>query len=233
MNTTTTSSAPDRRSFLRSLVTAGAGVAASAPLALTALPATAASPEEEDRELVTLGHRAAKLLEERYQGGVDLRSATAKFIETAPLPPRPRKKPEGRILFFKIVRNPAPLGSTGQIECSVDSVYDQLFEQTTVQGFREVRGIYNISDRYAGKLYEAAVESGYSAARARFHTLNNEIAELSEKAFELKPETVTGLAAQSVVLLVGLLAAGEREGPAQHLALNVLDVFAKQREGAQ
>jgi len=218
--------ATDRRGFLRSLVTASAGIAASAPLALISSPATA-SPGEEERELFDLCHRAGQLLDEHVQAAADLKSARARLRERAPLPPRPRKKPD-KLNFFKIVRNPVPFGSSKPIECSVDQVYEHLFERTRGENFESARKIYDISDRYAGKLYEAAAESGYSAARARFHRLNNEIAELTKKAFELKPQTNWGLAAQSAVLLVSLAASGAREDPAQQLATNALDIFVKQ-----
>ena len=137
----------------------------------------------------------------------------------APPKPRGKKAREGRN-FFKIVRNPAPFDATLPHEISVDFAYDQWMEATSPKALQNV---YNVSDRYMGKLINGADASGYAAASWRLRDLNNETARLLIKAFEFKPKTSRELAVQSAALLV----AGR--GPAmmkyaEQLAVNAIRV---------
>ncbi|MFZ0600671.1 MAG: hypothetical protein WAN05_04745 [Roseiarcus sp.] len=228
--------ATNRRSFLRSVVAAGASITAAAPLALTCLPAvaageTSAAGPEVNQDLFDLAGRIGELPREREQVVADLKSARDRFRETVPLPPKPRGKraPEGMNLF-KIVRNPAPFGSTRPIETSVDFAYDQWMEATSPNA---VRNFFNVSDQYIGKLIRGADASGYEAALRRLRDLNNETARLLIKAFEFKPKTSRELSLQSAALLVAL---DIGRGPAmmeyaEQLAANVIRVASE--EGAR
>ena len=185
----------------------------------------AAEPEE-NRDLLDLAERIGELPRERERVVADLRSAKDRFREIVPPPPKPRGKRahEGRN-FFKIVRNPAPFGSTRPIEMAVDFAYDEWMKATSPKA---ARNIFNISDRYVGKLIRGAEVSGYEAALRRLRDLNNETARLLIKAFEFKPKTSRELCVQSAALLVAF---DMGRGPAmmeyaQQLAANVIRVSA-------
>ena len=89
--------ATNRRSFLRSVVAAGASITAAAPLALTCLPAAAAgkisaAEPEVNQDLRDLAGRVGELPREREQVVADLESARDRFREMVPPPPKPRGK---------------------------------------------------------------------------------------------------------------------------------------------
>jgi hypothetical protein len=226
--------ATDRRGFLRSVVAAGAIITASAPLALTSSAAAAAvgnppAETEENRDLLDLARRAGELFNERHQAVADLLVARNKFRDTVPLPPRPRKKPEGIKNLFKIVRNPGPIVRGGPIEISVDRAYDMWLEAANEGGnipeFAR-KEVLHVSDRYVWKLIDGAHETGYMAASRRMRELDNEICHLAGKVFELEPRTGLGVAAQASTLLVAF---DVRDGRAhkefaQQLAANAIRV---------
>ena len=219
----------NRRSFLRSVVAAGASITAAAPLALTCLPAAAAGETsavepEVNQDLRDLAGRVGELPREREQVVADLKSARDRFREMVPPPPKPRGKRarEGRN-FFKIVRNPATVGTVHPIEIAVDFAYDQWMKATSPNA---ARNIFDVSDQYIGKLIRGADASGYEAALQRLRDLNNETARLLIKAFEFKPKTSRELSLQSAALLVAL---DMGNGPAmmeyaEQLAANVIRV---------
>ena len=219
----------NRRSFLRSVVAAGASITAAAPLALTCLPAAAAGETsavepEVNQDLRDLAGRVGELPREREQVVADLESARDRFREMVPPPPKPRGKRarEGRN-FFKIVRNPATVGTVHPIEIAVDFAYDQWMKATSPNA---ARNIFDVSDQYIGKLIRGADASGYEAALQRLRDLNNETARLLIKAFEFKPKTSRELSLQSAALLVAL---DMGNGPAmmeyaEQLAANVIRV---------
>ena len=219
----------NRRSFLRSVVAAGASITAAAPLALTCLPAAAAGETsavepEVNQDLRDLAGRVGELPREREQVVADLESARDRFREMVPPPPKPRGKRarEGRN-FFKIVRNPATVGTVHPIEIAVDFAYDQWMKATSLNA---ARNIFDVSDQYIGKLIRGADASGYEAALQRLRDLNNETARLLIKAFEFKPKTSRELSLQSAALLVAL---DMGNGPAmmeyaEQLAANVIRV---------
>ena len=219
----------NRRSFLRSVVAAGASITAAAPLALTCLPAAAAGETsavepEVNQDLRDLAGRVGELPREREQVVADLEFARDRFREMVPPPPKPRGKRarEGRN-FFKIVRNPATVGTVHPIEIAVDFAYDQWMKATSPNA---ARNIFDVSDQYIGKLIRGADASGYEAALQRLRDLNNETARLLIKAFEFKPKTSRELSLQSAALLVAL---DMGNGPAmmeyaEQLAANVIRV---------
>ena len=219
----------NRRSFLRSVVAAGASITAAAPLALTCLPAAAAGETsavepEVNQDLRDLAGRVGELPREREQVVADLEFARDRFREMVPPPPKPRGKRarEGRN-FFKIVRNPATVGTVHPIEIAVDFAYDQWMKATSPNA---ARNIFDVSDQYIGKLIRGADASGYEAALRRLRDLNNETARLLIKAFEFKPKTSRELSLQSAALLVAL---DMGNGPAmmeyaEQLAANVIRV---------
>ena len=225
--------ATNRRSFLQSVVAAGASITAAAPLALTCLPAaaaaaaageTSAAEPEVNQDLRDLAGRIGELPREREQAVADLESARDRFRETVLPPPKPRGKMahEGMNLF-KIVRNPAPFGATRPLEMSVDFAYDQWMKAISP---KEMQNVLNVSDRYMGKLIRGAEASGYAAASWRLRDLNNETVCLLIKAFEFKPKTGRELAVQSAALLVAFdvgNGSAQREC-AQQLAVNAIRV---------
>ena len=232
--------ATNRRGFLRSVVAAGASISASAPLALTYSPAAAATPNapaepEENRELLDIACRVGELLNERHLPVADLGSARSKFRATAPLPPRPRKKPDGfGGIFFKIVRNPGPRVRGKPFEISVDRAYDMWLQAANEGRSREPettrKEILHVSDRYMMKLVRAAHESGYAEASRRLHEQDNEIRQLAGKAFEFEPKTSLGVAAQASALLSAF---DVRDGRAQkefaqQLAANAIRVSLRE-----
>ena len=197
----------NRRSFLRSVVAAGASITAAAPLALTCLPTaaageTSAAEPEVNQNLLDLAGRIGELPREREQVVADLESARDRFREMVPPPPKPRGKRarEGRN-FFKIVRNPATVGTVRPIEIAVDFAYDQWMKATSSKA---ARNVFDVSDQYIGKLIRGADASGYEAALRRLRDLNSETARLLIKAFEFKPKTSRELSLQSAALLVAL-----------------------------
>ena len=206
-NARTLPEAINRRAFLRSVVAAGASITAAAPLALTCLPAAAAGETsavepEVNQDLRDLAGRVGELPREREQVVADLEFARDRFREMVPPPPKPRGKRarEGRN-FFKIVRNPATVGTVHPIEIAVDFAYDQWMKATSPNA---ARNIFDVSDQYIGKLIRGADASGYEAALQRLRDLNNETARLLIKAFEFKPKTSRELSLQSAALLVAL-----------------------------
>jgi hypothetical protein len=204
--------ATNRRGFLRSIIAAGASITASAPLALTYSPSDAAAENaavepEENRDLIDLARRAGELFRERDRAVADLLAARNKFRETAPLPPRSRKKPDGvNLNLFNIVRNPGPLVSGKPIEISVDRAHDMWLQAADEGRSGEPeftrKEILHVSDRYVWKLLDGAHESGYAAASRRLRELDNEIRRLAGKVFELEPKSSLGVAAQASTLLV-------------------------------
>ena len=181
----------NRRSFLRSVVAAGASITAAAPLALTCLPAAAAGETsavepEVNQDLRDLAGRVGELPREREQVVADLESARDRFREMVPPPPKPRGKRarEGRN-FFKIVRNPATVGTVHPIEIAVDFAYDQWMKATSPNA---ARNIFDVSDQYIGKLIRGADASGYEAALQRLRDLNNETARLLIKAIRVQAQ---------------------------------------------
>jgi hypothetical protein len=229
----------DRRGFLRSVVAAGASITASAPLALTSSPAAAAvgnvpAETEENRDLIDLARRASELFRERDRAVADLRATRNKFKETAPLPPRPRKKPDGLNLpLFKIVRNPGPLVSGKPIEISVDRAYDMWLQAAgdgrSCEPELTRKEILRVSDRYVWKLLDGAHESGYMAASRRLRELDNEIRQQAGKVFEFEPKSSLGVAAQASTLLVAFdIDARAHKEFAQRLAGSAIRVSLEQ-----
>jgi hypothetical protein len=212
MTNATLPEATNRRAFLRSVVAAGSIITASAPLALASSPAAAAAENaavepEENRDLIDLARRAGELFKERHRAVADLLVARNKFRDTVPLPPRPRKKPEGiNLSLFKIVRNPGPLVSGKPIEISVDRAYDMWLQAGNEGRSGEPeftrKEVLQVSDRYVWKLLDGAHETGHMAASRRLRELDNEICHLAGKVFELEPKSSFGVAAQASTLLV-------------------------------
>ena len=221
--------ATNRRAFLRSVVAAGASITAAAPLALTCLPAAAAgeisvAEPEVNQDLRDLAGRVGELPRERERLVADLEFARDRFREMVPPPPRPRgKRAHEAMNSFKIVRNPAPFGTSRPLEMSVDFAYDQWMKAASPEAMQNV---LNVSDRYMGKLIRGADASGYEAALRRLRDLNNETARLLIKAFEFKPKTSRELAVQSAALLVAFdMGDGRAQREyAQQLAANVIRV---------
>ena len=226
----------DRRGFLGGALAIGATAAAGAPAALAALPpetAAASAPiatKLEAEGLIEIGRRIAGLLEEFWQAADELRAAQVRFNEIAPLPPKPRKR--ARIAnermfkrpLLKIVRDayskPAPL------EISASHAYEGLWD-AALRDDNELsrKEIYQVSDRYQWKLFSAAKDCGLADALTRFRKAGYELRKVAGQAFEFKPETRLGVAAQAFALVGALEAQDGRAGKtfAGQLAASLLE----------
>jgi hypothetical protein len=98
-----------------------------------------------------------------------------------------------------------------------------------------LKRVFGVSSRYEGKLYAAAEGSGYQPAVRRLRRLDDEIAQLTAKAFECQPETSKGIAAQAAALLTSLSVVPawrlqENSGFAKQLAMNAIRVISGTEE---
>jgi hypothetical protein len=230
----------DRRGFLRGALAIGATAAAGAPAALAALPpetAAASAPiatKLEAEGLIEIGRRIAGLLEEFWQAADELRAAQVRFNEIAPLPPKPRKR--ARIAnermfktpFVKIVRGqPAPYSSTSPMETSAAHAHEVLWDAAVSDDGSELtrKEIYQVSERYQWKLFSAAKDCGLADALTRFRKAGYELRKVAGQAFEFKPETRLGVAAQAFALVGALEAQDGRAGKtfAGQLAASLLE----------
>ena len=86
--------------------------------------------------------------------------------------------------------------------------------------------IYQVSDRYQWKLILAARDSGLADAVTRFRKASHELREVAAQAFEFKPETRLGIAAQALALIGASEAQDDRVGSkfASSLALNLIEL---------
>jgi len=210
-------------------VTAMASPAALA--AQFAQPSAASTPTQEAEGLIEIGRRMPDLLDEFWQASDELRAAQVRFNEIAPLPPKARKR--ARIAnermfkrpLLKIVRDayskPAPL------EISASHAYEGLWD-AALRGENELsrKEIYQVSDRYQWKLFSAAKDCGLADALTRFRKASHDLREVAAQAFEFKPETRLGIAAQAFALVGALEAHDGRAGKtfAAQLAASLLEV---------
>ena len=86
--------------------------------------------------------------------------------------------------------------------------------------------IYQVSDRYQWKLISAARNSGLADAVTRFRNASHDLREVAAQAFEFKPETQLGIAAQALALIGASEAQDGRVGSkfASSLAINLIEV---------
>ena len=86
--------------------------------------------------------------------------------------------------------------------------------------------IYQVSDRYQWKLFSAAKDCGLADALTRFRKAGHDLREVAAQAFEFKPETRLGIAAQAFALVGALEAQDGRAGKtfAGQLAASLLEV---------
>jgi hypothetical protein len=202
----------DRRALLRGMLTTGAAVgaavAAGAPAALAALPSppVTIAGKKEAQALVEIGRRLPSLLKEYLDVSDALKNARARFDETAPLPPRPRKRAQDQTKrmferpLVKIVGAPAP--SRKPREVSPSHAYESLWD-AMLRGENELarKEVYQVSDRYQSKLFSAAKDCGLTDALTRFRKAGHDLREVAAQAFEFKPETRLGVTAQAMALL--------------------------------
>ena len=136
--------APTRRAALGALVSfpalalpTGAVALPAALAAQAAAPSAAASAKQEAEGLVEIGRRMPDLLDEFWKASAVLKDARARFDETAPLPPKPRKraKDEAKRLFkqplVKIVRD---LSGNAPLEVRASHAYESLYDAWSRDG---------------------------------------------------------------------------------------------------
>jgi hypothetical protein len=145
------------------------------------------------------------LLEEFWKASAALKDARGRFDESAPLPPKPRKraKDQAKRMFkrplIKIVRGaPAPSSTDVNPSHAYESLWDAMLRGESELTRTE---IYQVSDRYQWKLISAARDSGLADAVTRFRQASYELREVAAKAFEFKPGTRLGIAAQALALI--------------------------------
>ena len=177
-----------------------------------------------NQDLRDLAERIGELPREREQVVADLKSARDRFRETVPRrQSHVGKGPVKAGISSRLSAIRRHSARPDRIEISVDFAYDQWMEATSPKALQNV---FNVSDRYMGKLISGADASGYDAASWRLRDLNNETARLLIKAFEFKPKTSRELAVQSAALLVAF---DIGRGPAmmeyaEQLAVNAIRV---------
>ena len=230
----------DRRKFLRSFVAVGAIAAVGAPAALASLPLPVVAPsaiparKQEAEGLLDIGRRMPRLIKEFWQASADLKAARTQFDKIAPLPPKPRKRAKDQTKrtfdrpFIKIVRGtPAPL-SKAPMEASASHAYESLWDAVARGDDREFtrREIYQISDRFQWKFFSAADDCGLADALRRFREAGHDLREVAGQAFEFKPETRLGIAAQAFALIGASEAQDSQVGSrfASSLALNLIEL---------
>jgi len=184
---------------------AAAIACAPATLAASPAPSAASTTKEEAEGLIEVGRRMPDLLKEFWTASADLKAATTRFNETAPLPPKPRKRAkEAKARLFKrpllkIVRAElAPRVPGEGLEVTPAQAYEGIFSSEKISFLS--REVYHVSNQYVDKLLSAAQECGYSAAASRFRRAQGELSKTAEQAFTFKPETRRGVTAQALAL---------------------------------
>jgi hypothetical protein len=207
----------------------------AAPAALAAEAPTASAPTNEAEGLMEIGRRLPDLLNEFWDANAALKDARARFDESAPLPPKWRKRANdaNRLLgrpMFKIVRGTPATFVAAPWEVSASHAYEALWDALlrgeTNQFTR--KEFYQVSDRFFWKLIWAANDCGLNNARTRFREASYELREVAAQAFDFKPQTRPGIAAQAFALYGATEAKDGRVGSkfAASLAANVLVVEA-------
>lgn len=187
-------------------------------------------PLQEAEALLEIGRRMPELLKEFWDASAALKDAQARFDESAPLPPKPRKraKDQAKRMFerplIKIVRGaPAPSSTEVNPSHAYESLWDAM-----LRGENELtrKEIYQVSDRYQWKLFSAARDRGLAAALTRFRKARHELREVAAQAFEFKPGTRLGIAAQALALIGASEAQDGRVGSkfAGLLAINLIEI---------
>jgi hypothetical protein len=196
-----------------------------------AQPPAASAPTQEAEGLMEIGRRMPELLDEFWKARTALKDARARFDESAPLLPKRRKRPnDAKRLFkepmFKIVRGtPAPQGDLPW-EVSASHTYETLWD-ACLRGRGEVtRELYQVSDRYHGKLTYAACDCGLNAALMRWRKAAHELRVVAGQAFDFKPQTRPGILAQALALYGAFETKDDRVGSkfAASLAVSVLEI---------
>jgi hypothetical protein len=177
---TTATKTPSRRAALGALASIPAlalpAAAMAAPAALAAQPPAAApAPTREAEGLIEIGRRMPDLLGELWNASSALSDARAQFDESAPLPPKPRKRAndEAQRLFkqpmFKIVHGtPAPLVALPR-EVSASRAYEALRDAILRNESKFARKeICQISYHFQRKFMRAAGDCGLTDAMTRF-----------------------------------------------------------------
>ena len=170
------------------------------------------------------------LLKEFWDASAALKDAQSRFNESAPLPPTPRQRTKGQAKrmferpLIKIVRGAPTPSST---EVSPSHAYESLWDAFCRAESELMRtDIYQVSDRYQWKLISAARDSGLADAVTRFRNASHDLREVAAQAFEFKPETRLGIAAQALALIGASEAQDGRVGSkfASSLAINLIEV---------
>jgi hypothetical protein len=149
-----------RRAALGALASVSAlalpvAIASSAAIAAKVIAepsALSVIPLQEAEALLEIGRRMPELLKEFWDASAALKDAQARFDESAPLPPKPRKraKDQAKRMFerplIKIVRGaPAPSSTEVNPSHAYESLWDAM-----LRGENELmrKEIYQVSDRY-------------------------------------------------------------------------------------
>jgi len=241
---------PSRRAALGAILAAGTAAAtalpasalgAALPAAAMATPATlaaiapptASATQQEAEGLMEIGRRMPELLDEFWKARTALKEAQARFDDSAPLPPKPRKRAndEARPLVkqpvFKIVRGtPSPLVRLPW-EVSASRAYEEMRNSIYRRENKFTREItYQVSERYQRKLITAAHDCGLADALTRFRVANYRLREVAGHAFDFKPQTRPGILAQALALYGAFEAKDDRGGSkfAGSMAVSVLEI---------
>jgi len=231
--------APTRRAALGALasvpalaLSAGAMASPAAIAAQVAELSAVPAPKQEAEALIEIGRRMPDLLDAFWKASAALNNARAQFNDNAPLPPKIRKrtKDEPKRMFnrplIKIVRG-APAAYSRPMEVSPSQAYEAL-RDAIVRGESELtrKEIYQVSDRFQWKFFSAAGDCGLADALTRYRKASHALREVATQAFDFKPETRLGIAAQALALIGAAEAQGGRAGDAfaKALAMNLLKV---------
>ena len=220
---TNSTEAPSRRAALGAIIAAGAAAAtalpasalgAALPAAAMATPATlatiapptASAPTQEVEGLMEIGRRMPELLGEFWKARTALKDARARFDESAPLPPKPRKRENDakRLLgrpVFKIVRGTTAPFVALPMEVSASCAYEEMRDSFYLGKNKFTREVtYQVSKHYQRKLITAAHDCGLADALTRFRVANYKLREVAGQAFDFKPQTRPGILAQALAL---------------------------------